>query len=90
MRAAIKSTEGAEATAALVARGNRGAVSGVRLEDSIGSEVYSNSRCTLSQARGDIIEYLDEYNTKLQHTSIADQTPDQAYWSLLPAILAAT
>ena len=51
--------------------------------------VYLRAYDTVSQARADIAEYLDWYNTKRQHTSIEDRTPDQAYWSLLPAMQAA-
>ena len=51
--------------------------------------VYLRAYDTVSQARSDIAEYLDWYNTKRQHTSINDQTPDQAYWRLLPAMQAA-
>ena len=51
--------------------------------------VYLRAYDTVSQARGDIAEYFDWYNTKRQHTSIADQTPDRAYWKLLPALQAA-
>ena len=45
--------------------------------------VYRRAYDTASQARGDIAEYIDWYDTKRQHTSIDDQTPDQAYWQLL-------
>ena len=41
---------------------------------------------TVSHARADITEYIDWYNTKRQHTSIEDQTPDQAYWRMLPSL----
>ena len=51
--------------------------------------VYLRVYETVSQARSDIAEYFDWYNTKRQHTSIADQTPDQAYWKLLPPMQAA-
>ena len=48
--------------------------------------VYLRAYDTVSQARSDLTDYLDWYNTKRQHTSIADQTPDQAYWKLLPSL----
>ena len=51
--------------------------------------VYLRAYDTVSHARADIAEYLDGYNTKRQHTSIEDQTPDQAYWKLLPEMQAA-
>ena len=51
--------------------------------------VYLRAYDTVSQARSDIAEYLDWYNTKRQHTSIEDRTPDQAYWKLLPEMQAA-
>ena len=51
--------------------------------------VYLRAYDTVSQARADIAEYLDWYNTKRQHTSIEDRTPDQVYWKLLPPMQAA-
>ena len=51
--------------------------------------VYLRAYDTVSQARRDIAEYLDWFNTKRQHTSIEDQTPDRTYWKLLPAMQAA-
>jgi len=51
--------------------------------------VYLRAYDTVSHARSDIAEYLDWYNTKRPHTSIEDQTPDQAYWKLLPPMQAA-
>ena len=37
--------------------------------------MYLRAYDTVSQARADIAEYLDGYNTKRQHTSTTDQTP---------------
>ena len=51
--------------------------------------VYLRAYDTVSQARADIAEYIDWYNTKRQHTSIEDRTPDQVYWKLLPEMQAA-
>ena len=48
--------------------------------------VYLRAYDTVSHARADITEYIDWYNTKRQHTSIEDQTPDQAYWKRLPSL----
>ena len=48
--------------------------------------VYLRAYDSVSLARTDIAEYLDWYNTKRQHTSINDQTPDQAYWKLMPSL----
>ena len=51
--------------------------------------VYLRVYDLVSDARADIAEYLDWYNTKRQHTSVEDQTPDRAYWKLLPGMKAA-
>ena len=48
--------------------------------------MYLRAYDTVSQAKSDIADYLDWYNTKRQHTSIEDQTPDQAYWKLMPSL----
>jgi putative transposase len=46
--------------------------------------VYLKAYDSVSQARTDIAAYIDWYNTGRAHSSLCDQTPDQAYWSLLP------
>ena len=46
--------------------------------------VYLRAYDTVNQARGDIAEYIDWYNTQRGHTSLDKRTPDQAYWQMLP------
>ncbi|WP_334024339.1 integrase core domain-containing protein, partial [Burkholderia gladioli] len=40
-------------------------------------------------ARRFLDEYIDLYNRKRPHSSLADQTPDEAYFATLPAIKSA-
>ena len=46
--------------------------------------VYLKAYDSVSEARADIAEYIDWYNTKRPHSSLDDQTPDRTYWQLLP------
>jgi putative transposase len=46
--------------------------------------VYLRAYGSVSEARADIAEFIDWYNTQRGHTSIDDKTPDQAYRQLLP------
>jgi putative transposase len=39
-----------------------------------------------SQARQSIADYLSWYNQRRPHSSLSDQTPDEAYFAMLPAI----
>lgn len=48
--------------------------------------VYKHAYASVSDARAKIEAYLDWYNKGRAHSSIDDQTPDEAYWALLPAI----
>jgi len=48
--------------------------------------VYLRAYDGVADARADIAEYIDWYNTQRRHTSIEDQRPDQAYWKMLPAM----
>jgi putative transposase len=48
--------------------------------------VYKHVYASVSEARAKIAGYLDWYNTGRAHSSIADQTPDEAYWALLPEL----
>jgi putative transposase len=48
--------------------------------------VYLKAYDSVSEARADIAEYIDWYNTKRPHSSLDDQTPDQVYWQLLPTM----
>ncbi|MEN8518125.1 integrase core domain-containing protein, partial [Burkholderia sp. RS02] len=44
---------------------------------------------SVSHARRSIGEYIELYNRKRPHSSLADQTPDEAYFATLPAIKSA-
>nr|WP_088505849.1 IS3 family transposase [Burkholderia ubonensis] len=52
-------------------------------------EVYLKAYESVSHARRSIGEYIDLYNRKRPHSSLADQTPDEAYFATLPAIKSA-
>ncbi len=51
--------------------------------------VYKFAYASVSEARTKIAGYLDWYNNGRAHSSIEDQTPDEAYWSGLPQLKAA-
>ncbi|WP_350030234.1 integrase core domain-containing protein [Caballeronia sp. GACF5] len=44
---------------------------------------------SVSHARRSIGDYIELYNRKRPHSSLADQTPDEAYFATLPAIKSA-
>ncbi|WP_150811592.1 integrase core domain-containing protein [Pandoraea sputorum] len=44
---------------------------------------------SVSHARRSIGQYIELYNRKRPHSSLADQTPDEAYFATLPAIKSA-
>ncbi|MBA9829691.1 MULTISPECIES: integrase core domain-containing protein [Burkholderia] len=44
---------------------------------------------SVSHALRSIVEYSELYNRKQPHSSLADQTPDEAYFATLPAIKSA-
>jgi putative transposase len=46
--------------------------------------VYKYAYGSVSDARAKIAAYLDWYNKERAHSSISDQTPDEAYQALLP------
>ena len=46
--------------------------------------VYKHAYASVCEARTKIGTYLDWYNCDRLHSSINDQTPDEAYWALLP------
>ena len=48
--------------------------------------VYKHAYASVSDARTKIGTYLDWYNKDRAHSSISDQTPDEAYWGLLPEL----
>ena len=47
--------------------------------------VYMHVRASVGQARQQIAEFLHWYNTQRVHSSLEDQTPDEAYWTSLTA-----
>jgi putative transposase len=49
-------------------------------------EVYLKAYESVSQARQSIADYLSWYNQRRPHSSLSDQTPDEAYFAMLPAI----
>ncbi|NTX19657.1 IS3 family transposase [Burkholderia cepacia] len=52
-------------------------------------EVYLKAYESVSHARRSIGEYINLYNRKRPHSSLADRTPDEAYFATLPAIKSA-
>nr|WP_155739984.1 IS3 family transposase [Pandoraea pnomenusa] len=52
-------------------------------------EVYLKAYESVSHARRSIGDYIDLYNRKRPHSSLADQTPDEAYFATLSAIKSA-
>lgn len=52
-------------------------------------EVYLRAYESVSHARRSIGDYLNLYNQKRPHSSLSDQTPDEAYFATLPAIKSA-
>jgi len=52
-------------------------------------EVYLRAYDSVSEARASIGRYLDFYNGRRPHSSLDDNTPDQAYFTALPVRLAA-
>jgi len=52
-------------------------------------EVYLHAYGAVSQARGSIGRYLNFYNSRRPHSSLAAKTPDQTYFDNLPLMVAA-
>ena len=53
-------------------------------------EVDLHAYATVSEARTSLGHYLTLYNSRRPHSSLADQTPDQAYFAhVSPAAVAA-
>ncbi len=48
--------------------------------------VYLRAYDSVSAAKADIAQFIDWYNTQRPHSSLAEETPDQTYWALLPAM----
>jgi putative transposase len=46
--------------------------------------VYLRAYDCVSTARADVANYMDWYNTKRPHSSLADRTPDEHYFGALP------
>ena len=51
--------------------------------------VYKHVYASVSQAKTRIAQYMDWYNVGRAHSSLDDQTPDQAYWDKLPKLVVA-
>ena len=49
-------------------------------------EVYLRAYDSVSEARASLGRYLNFYNAKRPHSSLAARTPDQAYFSAMPAL----
>jgi putative transposase len=52
-------------------------------------EVYLHAYASVSEAKAGIGRYLTQYNTARPHSSLADQTPEEAYFHPLPHQVAA-
>ena len=52
-------------------------------------EVYLHAYESVSQAKASLTKYIGFYNTRRPHSSLDGQTPDDVYFSSLPAKLAA-
>jgi len=52
-------------------------------------EVYLHAYASVSEAKAGIGRYLLQYNSARPHSSLADQTPDEAYFTPLPLRAAA-
>ena len=48
--------------------------------------VYKHVYASVSVAKTQIAQYIDWYNVGRVHSSLDDQTPDQAYWDKLPKL----
>lgn len=48
--------------------------------------VYLRAYDGVSAAKADIAQFIDWYNTGRPHSSLSDETPDQTYWTRLPAM----
>lgn len=46
-------------------------------------EVYLHASATVSEARTGLSRYLTLYNSRRRHSSLADHTPDEAYFHVL-------
>ena len=48
--------------------------------------VYKRVYASVGQARQQIAEFLQWYNTQRVHSSLQEKTPDEAYWATLPPL----
>lgn len=48
--------------------------------------VYLRAYDGVSVARTDLAQFIHWYNAQRPHSSLGDETPEQAYWALLPAM----
>lgn len=48
--------------------------------------VYKRVYDGVSDAKAKIAAYIDWYNTGRVHSSLSGQTPDEAYWAMLPTL----
>jgi putative transposase len=48
--------------------------------------IYLRAYDSVGQARADIAEYMNWFNTERPHSSLERTTPDQAYWDMLPEL----
>lgn len=48
--------------------------------------MYLHAYDDVSAARADIAQFIDWYNTERPHSRLGDETPEQTYWELLPAM----
>ena len=52
-------------------------------------EIYLKAYDTVAEARKSLASYFGFYNSRRPHSSLDRQTPDQAYFTLLPQSAAA-
>lgn len=50
---------------------------------------YLKAYDSVAEARASIGQYLDFYNTRRPHSSLAGRTPDAAYWETIPEVATA-
>ena len=50
------------------------------------AEVYLHAYDSVGQARAGIARYIEFYNARRRHSSLAKSSPDEFYFATLPAI----
>ncbi|WP_414146194.1 integrase core domain-containing protein [Burkholderia thailandensis] len=70
---------------------NRSSIGSIPKRRRLASDLDRRSQAyeSVSHARRSIGDYIELYNRKRPHSSLADQTPDEAYFATLPAIKSA-